>query len=83
MVASLAMPKEQEKTLVIICHLNKLMKDRGLSQMDLHRQSGLAIGTIRGLIKGATIERIDRGSTEKLMEFFDCSFEDLFTVQWT
>ena len=64
------------------CHLDKLMAESNLNQMELHRQSGIAVGTIRSLIKGATIERIDRSSTEKLMKFFDCDFEDIYTVEW-
>ncbi len=82
MTAILVPSGKKNKTLVFTCHLEKLMADRGLTQMDLHRQSGVAVGTIRSLIKGATIERIDRSSTEKLMKFFNCSFEDLYSVEW-
>ncbi len=78
----IAKSPSKKKNLVFTCHLDKLMAERGLNQTDLHRHSGVAVGTIRSLIKGAVIERIDRSSTEKLMKFFDCDFDDLYSVEW-
>jgi DNA-binding Xre family transcriptional regulator len=78
----MAKSPSKKRNLVFTCHLDKLMAERLLNQTELHRHSGVAVGTIRSLIKGAVIERIDRSSTEKLMKFFDCDFDDLYSVEW-
>ncbi len=74
----LDMPRE----LRFVCHLKEILEERGLSKSELHRQSGVSMTTIRSLTSGAILERIDRGSTEKLIEALDCDFENLWSVEW-
>ena len=79
MVAGLLlMPKE----LRFICRLKDLMSKREMTQSELHRISGLSMTTIRSLTSGAILERIDRGSTAKLLNALNCDFEDLYEVKW-
>ena len=69
------------KRLLFNSHLQRLMEARGLSQIRLSEQSGVAIGTIRNLLRGR-LERIDRSSTEKLLLYFGCEFHDLYRISW-
>lgn len=70
------------KSLRFTCNLNKLLSERGWNQTYLHRVSGVSMTTIRSLTKGGEIERIDRGSTEKILAAFNCQFDDLYSVKW-
>ena len=70
------------KNLRFTCNLKYLLKKKGLNQSELHRKSGLSMTTIRNLTSGAILERIDRSSTAKLLETLECSFEDLFKIEW-
>lgn len=70
------MPKE----LRFICKLNDLLAAKNWSQTDLHNQSGVSKTTIRSLTKGGKLERIDRGSTEKIINALHCDFTDLWEI---
>ncbi|MGK7898854.1 MAG: helix-turn-helix domain-containing protein [Xenococcus sp. (in: cyanobacteria)] len=74
----LSMPRE----LRFVCALSKLLKDKGWTQTDLHNHSGVSKTTIRSLMKGGKLERIDRGSTQRLLETLGCSFDDLWKITW-
>ena len=74
----LLMPKE----LRFICRLKELMSNKDMTQSELHRISGVSMTTIRSLTSGAILERIDRGSTAKLLNALSCDFEDLYEVKW-
>ena len=72
------MPKE----LQFICQLDALLKEKGWTYSELHRQSGASMTTIRSLTREGGLERIDRSSTEKILQALDCSFDDLWTIKW-
>ncbi len=72
------MPKE----LQFICQLEALLKEKGWTYSELHRQSGASMTTIRSLTREGSLERIDRSSTEKILQALDCSFDDLWKVKW-
>ena len=76
--AILLMPSE----LLFVCHLKKLLDSKGWTQSGLHRRSGVSLTTIRGLTSGAKIERIDRGSTSRLLKALECDFADLYSIKW-
>ena len=38
--------------------------------------------TIRSLTREGSLERIDRSSTEKILQALDCSFDDLWKIKW-
>jgi len=72
------MPKE----LQFICQLDALLKEKGWTYSELHRQSGTSMTTIRSLTREGSLERIDRSSTEKILQALDCSFDDLWQIKW-
>ena len=74
---------EVSKSLRFICNLNSLLAQKGWTQTYLHRVSGVSMTTIRSLTKGGEIERIDRGSTEKILSAMNCSFDELYSVNWS
>ena len=54
----------------LLCKLNQLMLDRGLSQTEVIRRSGLAPRTLRELQK-STFDRVDKRTIVKLMDVLD------------
>ncbi|WP_157871992.1 helix-turn-helix domain-containing protein [Gloeothece verrucosa] len=70
------------KDLRFICNLKQILEEKNLNQSELHRKSGVSMTTIRNLTSGAILERIDRGSTAKLLEALDCSFDQLYKIEW-
>jgi DNA-binding Xre family transcriptional regulator len=72
------MPKE----LKFQCNLKKIMEDRELNATELHRKTGIALTTIRSMTNGGTLDRIDRGSTEKILKNLGCDFSELWAIEW-
>ncbi len=70
------------KELRFQCNLKQIMQDRDLTASELHRRTGIALTTIRTMTNGGTLDRIDRGSTEKILSGLGCDFKDLWTVEW-
>ncbi len=77
MTAALVMPKKKE--VVFRCNLQRMMDERGLTQVALSEATGLSIATIRNLCR-SNFSRIDCKTTADLMLYFDCEFSDLFEV---
>jgi DNA-binding Xre family transcriptional regulator len=73
---------EMSKELKFECNLKKIMLNLDLSASELHRRTGIALTTIRSMTNGGTLDRIDRGSTEKILRNLNCTFEELWAVQW-
>jgi len=74
----LTMPKE----LMFRCRLKEILETRNLNQAEVHRATGVSLTTLRNMTSGAIAERIDRGSTAKILKCLNCNFEDLWSVQW-
>ena len=70
------------KELKFRCNLKKIMQDRDLSAAELNRRSGVALTTIRTLTNGGTLDRIDRGSTGKIMDYIGCEFGEMWDIDW-
>lgn len=68
------------KTLKFICNLEALLIERGLSQADLCQGSGLSTTTSGKLTGGGRIQRIDVGSSEKILNYLGCEFDHLWTI---
>ena len=66
-----------------VCLLDDLLKEKGWSYADLHRKSGVSKTTIRSLTRGGYLERIDRSSTEKILNTLECQFEDLWEIKFS
>nr|WP_315870938.1 helix-turn-helix transcriptional regulator [Trichocoleus desertorum] len=82
MIAVDEMPKRKASrglTTAIRCHLQKMMDDRGLSQVALAKETGLAISTIGGLCRNQ-FTRIDCDTALVLCEHFSCGLCDLFEI---
>lgn len=73
--------KRAQRTLktVIRCNLQKMMDERGLSQLALAFETKLAVGTIGSLCRNQ-FTRIDCETALVLCEFFDCGLCDLFEI---
>jgi DNA-binding Xre family transcriptional regulator len=65
-----------------VCLLDDLLTEKGWSYTDLHKISGISKTTIRNLTRGGYLERIDRSSTEKIMNALGCKFEDLWEIKF-
>lgn len=65
-----------------VCLLDDLLTEKGWSYTDLHKASGVSKTTIRNLTRGGYLERIDRSSTEKIMNALECNFEDLWEIKF-
>ncbi|ELS01120.1 putative transcriptional regulator [Xenococcus sp. PCC 7305] len=63
--------------------LEELLASKGWSYTDLYNKSGVSRTTIRSLTREGGLERIDRSSTEKLMNALNCSFDELWKVEAT
>lgn len=70
------------KELRFQCNLKKIMEDRDLNPTQLHRLTKVSLTTIRSMTNGGTLDRIDRGSTEKILSNLGCNFSDLWRVDW-
>lgn len=68
--------------LMFRCKLKEILEDRDLSQAEVGRATGVSLTTLRNMTSGAIAERIDRGSTAKILKCLNCDFEDLWSVQW-
>ena len=65
----------------LLCKLNQIMIDRGLSQSELIRRSGLTARTLRELQK-STFDRIDKRTIIKLMQSLDLhKLTELFDIE--
>ena len=65
-----------------VCLLDDLLTKKGWTYTDLHRKSGVSKTTIRNLTRGGYLERIDRSSTEKIMNTLKCKFEELWEIKF-
>lgn len=63
-------------------NLKQIMKDRDLTASELHRQTGIALTTIRSMTNNSTLDRIDRSSTEKILKNLNLGFGELWDVTW-
>jgi hypothetical protein len=63
------------------CNLGDLIKRSKISQTICWREAGLNKATVSRLVASNSIERIDRDSTAKLMTYFGCNFEELWTIR--
>jgi DNA-binding Xre family transcriptional regulator len=64
------------------CNLKEMLESRQLSQAYVGRNAKVSLTTLRNMTSGVVAERIDRGSTAKILKCLDCKFEDLWSVQW-
>jgi len=65
----------------LLCKLNQLMIDRGLSQSELIKKSGLTARTLREL-RNSTFDQIDKRTIIKLMQSLDLhKLTDLFDIE--
>lgn len=63
----------------IRCNLQRMMDERGLSQVALAKETELAVGTIGSLCRDQ-FTRIDCETALVLCDRFDCDLCDLFEV---
>ncbi|WP_373544672.1 helix-turn-helix domain-containing protein [Chamaesiphon sp.] len=70
-------------TLKFNCQLSGLLEGTGMNQKDLSRLTGLSTGTIGTLYGGADVKRIDRGTSEKILQALDCRFDRLWQISWS
>lgn len=64
----------------IKCNLDQFMARKGLTQLDLKRETGLSPITVRAL-QNNRFSRIDKASLEKLLDFFEVdSLDQFFTI---
>jgi len=70
------------KKVKFICNLEDILDKRGLSKVDLTNGAGISPATTSKLTSGGRIEKIDRASTEKIIQFLECSFQDLWNVTY-
>ncbi|WP_254566839.1 helix-turn-helix transcriptional regulator [Oscillatoria sp. HE19RPO] len=64
----------------IICHLDELMQQRGLTQQQLSEDTGIAPAGIRAY-QYNSFRRIDRATLSTIAGYFQLkSFDDLFTI---
>ena len=73
---------EMPKKLRFVSRLEDLLQKKGWTYTDLHNKSGVSKTTIRSLTRVGDLERIDRSSTEKIISVLECSFDDLWDIQW-
>lgn len=80
-----------KRRLRVVCHLQELMDKKaeeldltdarfGFSQQKMSLESGVSPTTIRRILVNAPA-RIDLKVTEILMNYFDCEFSDLYTIE--
>lgn len=62
------------------CNLQALLLDRKIKNVGFARMSGLSIGTIRQLIKGGSVERINRSTAKMALQSLECRFDELWTI---
>lgn len=69
-------------TLKFTCNLDALLTATtpALTPTELSIASGLSMNTVYKLTGGGRLERIDRSTTEKIMTYFNCKFEDVWTI---
>jgi DNA-binding Xre family transcriptional regulator len=70
------------KKLKFICNLDEILTARGISKGDLTAGAGISTASTYKFSSGGRIDRIDRGVTEKIVEYLQCSFEDLWTITY-
>jgi putative transcriptional regulator len=58
------------------CNLKRLLFDRDMSQMDLHRKTGIRYETINWYFHGL-IKRMNVHDIEKICDVLGCSLSDL------
>ncbi len=68
------------ESVVIKCHLSRLMGERKLKISDVSRDTGLHRNTVT-LLYQETATRIDLDAIETLCRYFDVSVGDLFELQ--
>jgi transcriptional regulator with XRE-family HTH domain len=60
----------------------KEMRDkRRITQREIARETGLARATIGSWMSHEGMPRLDAGTVKALMDYFDCSIENLVTVE--
>lgn len=64
----------------ICCNLSTLMGKNRYSIQDVHEKTGLSRNTISNLYKD-NATRIDYDTVVKLCELFECSIDDLYTLE--
>ena len=74
-------PLENGK-LIFLCNLREILRQKNITIAKLHRISGVYRSTIDRLVKGINIEQIHRITTQKLMIALDCTFDDLWIIDW-
>jgi DNA-binding Xre family transcriptional regulator len=64
------------------CNLDVLLTANipPLTPTQMSSNSGISMNTIYKLTGGGRLERIDRSTTEKIMTYFNCKFEDVWTI---
>lgn len=62
---------------MIKCHLSRMMGEKKLNVMDVHRITGLHRNTITLLYK-ETAQKVDLDAIDKLCDLFDCTVGELF-----
>lgn len=63
------------------CNLANLIERAHINQTICVMGTGISKTTISKLVASKSIRRIDRDSTGRLMEYFQCSFKDLWTIK--
>lgn len=62
------------------CNLADLLREKSLTQTQLHDGCGVSKTTINKLTRGGRIDRIDRDTTHKIVSFLGCEFQELWTI---
>jgi DNA-binding Xre family transcriptional regulator len=73
---------DTKKKVKFICNLEDILTDRGLTKTDLTNGAGISPATTSKLTSGGRIEKIDRASTEKIIQFLECNFNDLWHITY-